>query len=623
MATRTNDQGPTIETMRNWIRRWGRLYLRDQNVTSLGIGHKEVGGKRTDTLCIQFTVSSKLSPEELADAVTATLPEAVRIDTSEVPTDVLERSFVPAYQIVPEAFSDERRRRVDPLRPGVSVSHPTVSAGTAGAIVHDLRTGAPAVLSKWHVLHGPDGAIGDEVLQPGTHDDNSGAPRNVFGHLLRSHLGAAGDAALASLDRRAGDPAILELNVIPEEIGDPELGDQVVKSSRTTGVTHGVVSRLHTMVSLDYGDGAGQRSIGGFEIEPDPRRAAEQIALSDGGDSGAAWMLKTSNGRATTVMGGVHFAGADSADGQERALACYASSLREVLGFTLSPDTARAQAEERARAAGYDHAFLTAGVPLPEPTAAHLEDAAEVDGSPWIPYTHFSVLQSSSRRLARAVAWNIDGSRLQRLSRDGLGFRFDDRVPDEAQAWEELYSGNDLDRGHIARRADLVWGERAEAQRASEDSFFFTNIAPQMARFNQSGRGGVWGEVENSLFEQVEVQDLRVSVVGGAVFGDDDREYRGMQLPSEYYKVVYYVVEGELRAQAFLLAQDLSGLERLAFDEFSTYLVGLEELTARTGLGFAPARDDRAPVEGERRPGAAHVEHVEPTLLESTAQIPW
>lgn len=617
MTSTTDDPGTDIDRMRQWIRRWGRLHLEDENVTSLGIGHKEIGGRRTGPVCIQFTVRRKLDPAELESAATRALPEVIAIDAVEVPTDVVERSFVPAYEVVPEAIDDERTRRADPLRPGVSVSHPTVSAGTAGAIVHDRRTGDPVLLSNWHVLQGPDGSIGDEVLQPGTHDDNSGDPRNVVGRLLRSHLGVAGDGAIASLDRRESDPSILGLDVVPAEIGDPELGDRVVKSGRTTGVTHGLVSRIHTIVSLDYDDGKGEQSIGGFEIEPDPRRSDEQVSLSDGGDSGAVWMLKAGNGRTSTVMGGLHFAGADSADGQERALANYASSLRDRLGFSLSPATAEAEAAAQASARGYDPDFLAHPVAVPELTPEHRKDAAEVDGDPLVPYTHFSLVQSSSRRFARFVAWNIDGGRLQRISREGQGFTLDDRLPDEVQAGEDLYRGNDLDRGHLARRADLTWGPTAEAQQANRDSFTFTNIAPQMAQFNQSGRGGVWGEVENSLFEQVEVQQLRVSVIGGPVFDENDREYRGMQLPSTYYKAVYYVVEDELRVQSFLLTQDLHGLERLDFSAFSTYLVSLDEITERTGLTFASADDERSARAGAR------TEAAPPSLLESTEQIPW
>lgn len=166
MTSTTDDPGTDIDRMRQWIRRWGRLHLEDENVTSLGIGHKEIGGRRTGPVCIQFTVRRKLDPAELESAATRALPEVIAIDAVEVPTDVVERSFVPAYEVVPEAIDDERTRRADPLRPGVSVSHPTVSAGTAGAIVHDRRTGDPVLLSNWHVLQGPDGSIGDEVLQP-------------------------------------------------------------------------------------------------------------------------------------------------------------------------------------------------------------------------------------------------------------------------------------------------------------------------------------------------------------------------------------------------------------------------------------------------------------------------
>jgi hypothetical protein len=50
---------------------------------------------------------------------------------------------------------------------------------------------------------------------------------------------------------------------------------------------------------------------------------------------------------------------------------------------------------------------------------------------------------------------------------------------------------NGLDRGHLARRADLVWGSLPVARKANIDSFYFTNITPQVDDFNQSVRNGV------------------------------------------------------------------------------------------------------------------------------------
>lgn len=237
---------------------------------------------------------------------------------------------------------------------------------------------------------------------------------------------------------------------------------------------------------------------------------------------------------------------------------------------------------------GYDQGFLGTSVALPLLDAEASRDAVLWEGSNVIPYTHFSLSLSKSRRLARWVAWNIDGASTKRLSRSGIDFDKDSRLPEEFQSGNELYQGNRLDRGHIARRADLVWGEVAEAQQANKDSFIYTNIAPQMDDFNQSSQEGIWGQLENALYEQVDVEDLKVSVFGGPVFHPGDQEYRGVGLPSEYWKLIVFKEGGVLKARAFLLTQDLDQLRvALALDEFRVYQVSVGELEQRTQLEFA------------------------------------
>ena len=195
---------------------------------------------------------------------------------------------------------------------------------------------------------------------------------------------------------------------------------------------------------------------------------------------------------------------------------------------------------------------------------------------------------STSRRFARWVAWNIDGTAMRRLERSD-DFRLDPRVPADAQVGEELYADNRLDRGHLARRADLTWGTAAEAAQANSDSFFFTNITPQIDAFNQASRYGVWGRLEDALYEAVTVDRLRVSVFGGPVLHDDDREYRGVLVPREFWKVIAFEEDGALTARAFLLTQDLDPLEALDLDEFETYQVPLADLASRTGVLLDPA----------------------------------
>ncbi|MGB9033643.1 MAG: DNA/RNA non-specific endonuclease [Paeniglutamicibacter sp.] len=227
---------------------------------------------------------------------------------------------------------------------------------------------------------------------------------------------------------------------------------------------------------------------------------------------------------------------------------------------------------------------------MPFLDAAIRDDAVLWEGSEVIPYTHFSLSLSASRRLARWVGWNIDGVGLLLLSRTGIGFAKDPRLPADTQVGIELYEGNSLDRGHLARRSDLLWGELPEAQQANRDSFYYGNIAPQMDDFNQSRQDGLWGRLENALYEDVDVQDLRASVFAGPVFGAADRVYRDVALPAEYWKLLVFQELGVLKARAFLLTQDLDQLRAvLALDEFRVYQIIVAELESRTLLHFPQA----------------------------------
>lgn len=578
---------PDLAALRAFVRAHGPDYLLDPNITSVGIGHKVVDGTRTDEVCVQFTVAAKVEPALVAAMGSQLVPPTLLVDDAAVPTDVLERGYVPSYQIVAEAAVDDRKVRIDPVTPGVSVGHPSVSAGTIGCVVYDTDTATPHILSNWHVLQGESGAIGDVVLQPGAYDDNR-VGRNRLGVLTRSYLGVAGDCAIARVQGRRIDPVPLGLSVAPDQIGDAELGDRVVKSGRTTEVTEGVVTRIDVLVRLDYG-AAGEHQIGGFEISPPETRGAA-APVSAGGDSGSAWLFKARNGRVSTVLAGLHFAGSSAAGGSAHALACLPRSVFDKLQITLSPQVATATAQAVAAGRGYDAGFLATRVEAPGLVGDAARDVVEVEGSPVVPYTHFSLTMSRSRRMAHWVGWNVDGARLQKLSRSGLRFRFDPRLPASAQIGDDVYAGNRLDRGHLARRADLTWGP--EAQQANDDSFFFTNITPQLDTFNQAMRHGVWGRLEDALYAAVEVDRLRISVFGGPVLDPADLAYRGVQVPKEFWKVIAYEEGGTLKARAFVLTQNLDRLETLDLSEFATYQVTLAAVTSRTGVTFDPALSD-------------------------------
>ena len=571
-----------IAELRQFIRTKGEDYLRDPNISSIGIGYKVTDGKHTPEISVQFSVNEKhATPEALGALGTTKVPESITIGGVEVPTDVLERRYEPAFQVAPKPVAVQRKVRIDPIVPGVSVGNVHVSAGTLGAIVYDNEDGTPYVLSNWHVLHGPDGALGDDVVQPGTHDDNR-TERNRMGRLARSHLGIAGDCAIATIEDRRFDAAIIELGAVPEQLGEPELGDTVVKSGRTTGVTRGIVRRIDTIAKLNYGGSVGLKNIGCFEIGPDPDHPAPGEEISRGGDSGSLWMF-TKAGKPQTVMAGLHFGGEADSSPDEHALACLPGSVFKKLEISLRPPAA----EEIEVVDGYDPEFLGTRIDVPELGPAIRHDVAgTVDRDTVVEHTHFSLQMSASRRFAFWVAWNIDGGAFKALSRNGIKFVKDPQLAEDHQIGDELYAGNDLDRGHLARRADLVWGSLPVAKKANIDSFYFTNITPQMADFNQSARDGVWGRLEDAVFADVDVEDLKVSAFGGPVFQTDDRVYRGVKLPAEYWKVLAFRDGGRLKARAFLLTQNLDQLEALELDEFRVFQTSLHEIEERTGLRF-------------------------------------
>ena len=164
---------------------------------------------------------------------------------------------------------------------------------------------------------------------------------------------------------------------------------------------------------------------------------------------------------------------------------------------------------------GYDVDFL--GTSLEPPSSL---SEGELD------YTHFTLQMHPTRRLAWWVAWNIDGLRLfpgDSISRSGESFRADPRIPETDQTLDAAYADNVLDRGHIARRSDLLWGTLAEARAANSDSFFFTNITPQHQDFNQSGRNGTWGLLENAVLAQEGLEDRRLTLFAGPVLAETTR----------------------------------------------------------------------------------------------------
>lgn len=237
-----------------------------------------------------------------------------------------------------------------------------------------------------------------------------------------------------------------------------------------------------------------------------------------------------------------------------------------------------------ATATGFDAAFL--GVPADMPRLGDVQAAASVE----LAYEHFTVVLDTTRRLAAVTAVNIDGARLAKVPR-GDRWVFDERIPEELQAGPEVYADNDLDRGHLVRRNDPVWGDPEVAARANDATFHFTNAAPQASDFNQGHE--LWVGLEDHVLEHARAHQLKLSVFTGPVLADDDPPYRGIRIPLRFWKVAAWSTGDALATTGFLVDQsplvdvDLLPRELGApppLGPFRTFQVRVAAIAELTGL---------------------------------------
>lgn len=269
---------------------------------------------------------------------------------------------------------------------------------------------------------------------------------------------------------------------------------------------------------------------------------------------------------------------------------------------------------------GFDARFL--GVEAAMPAIPETDAAASVA----LDYLHFTVVLDTGRRFARVTGVNVDGARIVDVPR-GDDWRYDERIPESWQAGPEVYARNDLDRGHLVRRRDPVWGPPDVAARANSDTFRYPNAAPQQAEFNQSLE--LWNGLEDHVLAYATVYAQRLSVFTAPVLAADDPEYRGIRVPLRFFKVVAWRSGGELATAGFVLDQsplidlpDEAARSALAERErarlaagatavpdlgpFRTFQVPVRDIATLSGLEMAAlVAADRMPrtvaVEGWRR----------------------
>ncbi|WP_068406104.1 hypothetical protein [Labrenzia sp. OB1] len=320
MAVRKISREQCDAAMMEARRRFGHR----RNVTGFDVGYRWDGGKRTEGLCARIHVAAKIPIPELEAA------EVFPAEIDGVHLDVIQGP----YRVNLTTLPADHRVRSPYLMGGLSCGRVNEGTGTIGAVVIDQATGRPALLSNWHVLAGPRAMVGDPIVQPGQID--SGVPvRDEVAMLSRWMLETGGDAAIAEIGGvRPWLPLQYGNFSVTGKARDPELGEILCKSGRTTGFTRARVDgegfyRLLYEVQPGVKE---MREIKGFKLVPIQPGNPGDVELSSGGDSGSFWQ---SEGSGDAV--GLHFAGEGNSDpALEHSIACYLTTVLKRLNARIA-----------------------------------------------------------------------------------------------------------------------------------------------------------------------------------------------------------------------------------------------------------------------------------------------
>jgi len=247
---------------------------------------------------------------------------------------------------------------------------------------------------------------------------------------------------------------------------------------------------------------------------------------------------------------------------------------------------------------GYDPNFLGEDTPLPLPEfspalVGNVLNKPELRDGIYADYIHFTIAMNRDRRSPIYTALNINQS-LIKSARRKKGWDIDTRIGGEFQLDNDYYRSNPWDRGHLARRGVVAWGETArDAKKASDYTFYYSNASLQHANFNQDE----WLALENWVKALTLDDDGKITEFTGPVYGEFGRMIsptgrKPAETPSAFFKILCFISKKtkELDVRAFLMFQDKEALKDKYGKElfnYQRYQVTISEIEALTGLDFA------------------------------------
>lgn len=192
---------------------------------------------------------------------------------------------------------------------------------------------------------------------------------------------------------------------------------------------------------------------------------------------------------------------------------------------------------------------------------------------------NFSMLYSKDLKFAYWVAYPLFADCIGNYKRTDP-WRYDDMVD---RSWQVDVSGSGGFGGGYDRGHQIPSGDRTRDKAMNEDTFYFTNLTPQVSGVNQK----VWQRLESQVRKWMSGTDTLYVVTGAMPPKQQVKYQKGMAVPEYYFKALARRIGGQIYTIAFTVRNDAS----VADDDFMEHALPVGELEKQTGFTFFPQVD--------------------------------
>ena len=192
-----------------------------------------------------------------------------------------------------------------------------------------------------------------------------------------------------------------------------------------------------------------------------------------------------------------------------------------------------------------------------------------------VEHKHYTLSYSEEHEQSEWVAYKLtkDNLRKKRVKR-AKKFKPDKSIKGTS-AYHNDYTRSGYTRGHLAPAGDMAFSEDA-----MRESFYMSNMSPQLKEFN----GGIWRELEETVRDWAYDND-ELYIVSGPVLNDGHiikqiGRNNKVSVPDLFYKIILDIKGSDKKAIAFLMPNEKS--EKRIKD----YAVSIDEIEALVGINF-------------------------------------